>query len=53
MGERKVEKKIHECYAPHVRDFLEENWTSFVESLSENYDDDAEGIAEEIVKSLG
>ena len=52
MGEEKVDKKIPECYAQYVRDFLENNWHDFVDCLSENYDDDAEGIAEEIVKAL-
>lgn len=44
--------KINDAYAPHVREFLEENWTSFVEKLAENYDEEAEEIAEEIVNGL-
>lgn len=45
-------KIIDDVYAPHVRDFLEENWSAFVDKLAENYDDDAEEIAEEIVNKL-
>jgi hypothetical protein len=36
-----------------VADFLEENWSAFVESLTAHYDsDEAESIAEEIVTAL-
>lgn len=45
-------KSIDDVYAPYVRDFLEENWSDFVDKLAENYDDDAEEIAEEIVNKL-
>lgn len=45
-------KTIDDVYAPYVRDFLEENWDAFVDKLAENYDDDAEEIAEEIVNKL-
>ncbi|NCH41818.1 hypothetical protein EHI94_05110 [Cronobacter sakazakii] len=46
-------KKIEDCYAPYVRNFLEDNWDDFVDKLAENYgEDDAEEIAEEIVKAL-
>ena len=45
-------KTIDDVYAPYVRDFLEEHWNDFVDKLAENYDDDAEAIAEEIVHKL-
>ena len=45
-------KQIEDVYAPYVKDFLEENWHSFVEKLAENYGDDAEEIAEEIFDAL-
>jgi len=47
-----MSKKLEDYEASYVRDFLEENWHEFVDKLAENYDDDAEGIAEEIVKKL-
>ncbi|EOL9004703.1 hypothetical protein ACM915_002474 [Cronobacter turicensis] len=48
-----MSKKIEDCYAPYVRNFLEDNWNDFVDKLAENYgEDDAEEIAEEIVKAL-
>lgn len=47
-----MSKTIDDVYAPYVRDFLEENWSVFVDKLAENYDDDAEEIAEEIVNKL-
>ncbi|WP_167608964.1 hypothetical protein [Cedecea colo] len=45
-------KIVEDAYAPHLRDFLEENWSSFVDKLAENYDEEAEEIAEEIVNKL-
>lgn len=38
--------------AQSVKLFLEDKWDDFVESLSENYEDEAEQIAEEICNKL-
>lgn len=46
-------KTIDDVYAPYVRDFLEENWSDFVDKLAEIFDeDDVEEIAQEIVNKL-
>ncbi|MDU4943894.1 MAG: hypothetical protein E6X23_20550 [Mixta calida] len=47
-----MSKSLADHEAMHVRNFLEENWHEFVDHLAENYDDEAEGIAEEICKQL-
>lgn len=47
-----MSKKLEDYEASYVREFIEENWLEFVDKLADNYDDDAEGIAEEIVKKL-
>jgi len=47
-----MDKKLAEHEAMYVRDFLEENWHEFIDHLAVNYGDEAEEIAEEIVKNL-
>ncbi|EMC7877749.1 TPA: hypothetical protein ACTYW0_004571 [Enterobacter asburiae] len=48
-----MSKTIDDLYAPHLRDFLEENWDDFVDKLAESFDeDDVEEIAQEIVNKL-
>lgn len=43
---------LRDYEAHHVKMFLEENWSEFVSNLKEDYDDEAEEIAEEIVNKL-
>ena len=43
---------LRDYEAHHVKMFLEENWSEFVSKLEEDYDDEAEEIAEEIVNKL-
>ncbi|MDI9276215.1 hypothetical protein QMZ65_03215 [Pantoea sp. EABMAA-21] len=47
-----MDKTLAENEAMYVRNFLEEHWHEFVQALEENYDDEAEEIAEEIVNKL-
>lgn len=42
---------LQEYEAQRIADFLEENWSYFIESLSAHYDD-PEQVAEEIVTAL-
>lgn len=44
--------KLADYEAFHVKLFLEENFQEFVQKLSEDYDDEAEEIAEEICNKL-
>ncbi|WP_393950153.1 hypothetical protein [Kluyvera intermedia] len=43
---------LRDYEAYHVKMFLEENWSEFVSKLKDDYDDEAEEIAEEIVNKL-
>lgn len=43
---------LRDYEAHHVKMFLEENWSEFVSKLEEDYDGEAEEIAEEIVNKL-
>ncbi len=47
-----MSKIIEDHHASYVRSYLEENWSDFVDYLEENYGEDAEGVAEEIVNKL-
>lgn len=47
-----MSKIIDDQHAVHVRNYLEENWSDFVESLDDAYGEDAESVAEEIVNKL-
>ncbi len=47
-----MSKRLEDYEASYVRNFLEDNWYEFVEKLTENYDEDAEAIAEDIVNKL-
>ncbi len=44
--------KLEEYERQRVADFLEENWSQFVDFMASHYDDEAEQIAEEIVTAL-
>ncbi|WP_312630988.1 hypothetical protein [Pantoea piersonii] len=43
---------LQDYEAHSLKMFIEENWSAFVEKLAEDYDDEAEQIAEEIVGKL-